>query len=155
MKYFFHILSLTLFVILLFPNTLHAQQGGSLDVLKLETKDLPTGYQFTEKLKCRSTQAAQLYKNINTYQQELGGVAHASYQSVIGNKDSGSILYFQFNESKDIQAFLEQHLWGDKGQPSKTRPEEYAVYGKILIIWSTNSDSKIKAASKRKIENVK
>lgn len=136
----------------------HAQQKANnlLNLFHIKAKDLPSGYQFTEKLMCKSNQAKSLYKSVDSYQDDMGKVVYQSYQSVKAGKDSGTILYFQFQSKRDRDNFLRNHLWGNDGHATSAHPEEYALYlGTVLVIWSTNLDSKLKEVSQKHISRLR
>lgn len=138
-------------------NSVNGQQGttNQLGFLQLTEKDVPVGYQFITRLKCQSSNVTALYKNIASFENELGKVVHTNFQTLKANKETGTILYFQFENAKDSKAFLDNYLWGNEGKPTIAHPEEYAAYGKFLVIWSTGLNSEIKKASQNMIERLK
>ena len=127
-----------------------------LSMLHLSESDLPEGYQFSEVLACKTSKLNSFYKNVNNYSDEIGQVAFKGFQSIESDSDKGSILYFQFQDPKGLQNFLNDYLWGKEGKASEKRPDEYMILAEnFLILWSVNLDSPIKGISKLKIEQLK
>lgn len=127
-----------------------------LEMFQLKESNLPSGYQFTPKMSCQSKQAAALFRNISSFNNEFGEIAHTAYQSFRGNGETGSILYFQFKDAKDFKQFLDDYLWGKAGNPTSKHPEEYMIFRKnILIVYSVSQDSPLKKASHDMIEQLK
>ena len=85
------------------------------------------------------------------YSSILGKVTKKDFQTLVGKEDQGSILYFEFEKPLEMDAFLGGLLWGESSKPTKAHPEEIKVKDKILIVWSFNKDSQIKALSKEKV----
>ncbi|MGL1884871.1 MAG: hypothetical protein OCD76_00040 [Reichenbachiella sp.] len=121
--------------------------------LFLTVEELPEGYKSTNEINCKSIQASILYEKPETYAMLIGKVKSKSFQSFKSKKDSGSILYLEFEEAFDKTGFLEGLLWGGN-KPTSEHPEEYQVKDNILIIWSLSKKSEIKNISKKKVLNV-
>lgn len=119
--------------------------------LFLTSEELPEGYKITDDINCKSIQASIIFEKPETYAMLIGNVKSKSFQSFKSKKDSGSILYFEFEEPFDKTGFLEGLLWGG-GKPTSAHPEEYLVKDNLLIIWSLSKKSAIKRLSKSKIE---
>jgi len=134
---------------LLLTTTLFSQ---ALADLKLKAKEIPKGYTLNDGQICVSMQACNFYTDIATYSNIVGTVKSKSIQSFKNKTDSGSILYFEFENRFKGDRFLQGLLWGKEGQPSAEHPEEYLTKGKFLIIWSFHPDSTIREKSEAKIE---
>jgi len=141
------ILTIALFI----SGNLAAQE--IFEKMILTTADLPQDYIFVEALNCKSIQAQILYDKPETYAIIIGKLASKQSQSFIGNKDIGSILFFEFEKPFEQAGFLEALLWEGR-KPTKEHPETFLVKDNILIIWSTSKKSKVKSISKAKIEGV-
>ena len=130
------------------------KKENRIDNYKLKSSDLPEGYIFTPDLNCKSIQPLTFYKQAESlYGMILGEIEFKDFQSFKGKKDEGTILYFQFKEKFEGDGFLNGYLWGEKDKATKQHPEEFLVTeNNILIIWSTDLDSKIKSISKLKIK---
>ena len=135
-------------------STIKIDKENDLENYKLNKADLPDGYKFTSKLNCKSIQANTFYEQAESlYGIILGEVEYKDFQSFKGKKDTGSILYFQFKEKFKNDSFLKNYLWGEKNKPNKKHPEDFIITNdNILIIWSTDLDSKIKLISKNKVK---
>ncbi len=118
---------------------------------QLTSEELPEGYNSTNELNCKSIQANILFDKPDMYAMLIGKVKYKSFQSFKSKKDSGSILYFEFEEPFEQTGFLEGLLWGGS-KPTSEHPEEYEVKDNILIIWSLRKKSQIKTLSKSKIQ---
>ena len=138
----------TLLLIALLITTLGYSQ--TFDALKLTDTDIPEGYTLTEDLKCIAIQAHLLFKNPEMYSALIGKVKSKESQNFNNKKDSGSILFFEFENNFEKQSFIEGLLWGGK-KPSNQHPEEIFVKDNILIIWSFAQNSPLKEISKNKI----
>ena len=125
----------------------------SLEKLKISSEELPKEYTFTEETQCKSIQACMFYKQTDLYSSFLGKIKSKEIQNFISKKDSGSIMYFEFEKNFDGEGFLKGLLWGSD-KPSKSHPEEFIVKGKILIIYSLEKDSELKKLSQNKIKTL-
>jgi hypothetical protein len=134
---------------LLLSTTLFSQ---TIADLKLKPKEIPKTYALSDGNICITPQACNFYNDIATYSNFVGTVKSKSIQSFKSKKDSGSIMYFEFDHTFKGDRFLQGLLWGKDGQPTDEHPEEYLAKGKFLIIWSLRSDSAIKEKSETKIE---
>lgn len=131
------------------------QSKNILNMFELQQKDLPEGYQFTEVLNCKTAQVNSFFKNIDLYRNDIGTVAFKGFQSIESKNDSGSILYFQFQDPKNLESFLNDYLWGKDGEASNKRPERYMILANnYLIIWSVELDSPITEISRKKINSL-
>lgn len=140
---------ITLFAVL---TSFQALQDDPFAKLLLTDEELPAGYKATNRTECKSIQAGILYENPETYAMLIGKVKNKSFQSFKSKKDSGSILYFEFEKPFEQTGFLEGLLWGGS-KPTLEHPEEYQVKDNILIIWSFDKKSEIKSLSRNKVQN--
>lgn len=138
------------FLLLLFiaSTNLFAQ---NFDKLKLTVNEIPNDYKLTEESKCISIQVCTFYKNPEIYSALIGKIKSKEIQNFGNKKDSGSIMYFEFEKDFVMQGFLEGLLWGGK-KSTKEHPEEFFAWKNILIIWSLSQNSDLKKISKEKIE---
>jgi hypothetical protein len=136
---------------LLLTTTLFSQ---TITDLKLKGKEIPKTYILSDGNNCISPQACTFYNDIETYTNIVGKVKSKAMQSFKGKKDSGSIMYFEFENRFKGDRFLQGLLWGKEGQPSKEHPEEYVTKGKFLIIWSFHPDSPIRQKSEAKADAI-
>jgi len=121
--------------------------------LKLKPKEIPKGgYTLSDGNICVTPQACTFYNDIETYSNIVGTVKSKAIQNFKNKADSGSIMYFEFENRFKGDRFLQGLLWGKEGQPSDEHPEEYLVKGKFLIIWSFHPDSPVREKSEAKIE---
>ena len=123
----------------------------NFDKLKLAENEIPNDYKLTEESKCISIQACTFYKNPGMYSALIGKIKSKEIQNFENKRDSGSIMYFEFEKDFEMQGFIEGLLWGGK-KPTKEHPEEFFSWKNILIIWSFSQNSDLKKISKEKIE---
>jgi hypothetical protein len=124
--------------------------------LKLTSEELPTGYNIIADDRCKSIQATLFFKDYNLYSSFLPALEAKEFQSFKGNKDEGTILYFQYKTEADAQqteSFVKGLIWGGKS-PSGEHPEEIIIKKNFLIIWSLDRKSKIKELSKNKVQKI-
>jgi uncharacterized surface anchored protein len=129
---------------------LSAQQ---LDNLKLTETEIPEGYKLTDDSKCISIQACTFYSNPQIYEVIIGKVKSKEIQNFENKKDSGSIMYFEFEDQFEMESFLQPLLWGGK-KPTHEHPEQILVKENILIIYSFPLKSQLVELSKKKVETV-
>jgi len=122
--------------------------------LKLKSKEIPKSYFLSDGNNCVSVQACTFYNDIETYSNIVGTVKSKQMQSFKSKTDSGSIMYFEFENRFKGDRFLQGLLWGKDKEPTDAHPEEYLAKGKFLIIWSFHPDSTIKEKSEAKIEAI-
>lgn len=122
--------------------------------LKLKNKEIPKSYFLSDGNNCVSVQACTFYNDIETYSNIVGTVKSKQMQSFKSKTDSGSIMYFEFENRFKGDRFLQGLLWGKDKEPTDAHPEEYLAKGKFLIIWSFHPDSAIKEKSETKIEAI-
>jgi len=122
--------------------------------LKLKNKEIPKSYFLSDGNNCVSVQACTFYNDIETYSNIVGTVKSKSMQSFKSKTDSGSIMYFEFENRFKGDRFLQGLLWGKDKEPTDAHPEEYLAKGKFLIIWSFHPDSTIKEKSEAKIDAI-
>lgn len=122
--------------------------------LKLKPKEIPKSYTLSDGHNCVSPEACTFYNDIATYSNIVGTVKSKEIQSFKSKTDSGSIMYFEFENRFKGDRFLQGLLWRKDGQPTDEHPEEYLAKGKFLIIWSFHPDSVIKEKSEAKIEAI-
>lgn len=138
-------------VMLLFTTNLFSQ---TIADLKLKPKEIPKTYTLSDGNNCISVQACTFYNDIATYSNIVGTIKSKGIQSFKSKTDSGSIMYFEFENRFKGDRFLQGLLWGKEGQPTEGHPEEYLAKGKFLIIWSFQPESAIKEKSETKIEGI-
>ena len=124
---------------------------GQIDSLKLTDGEIPSGYQSSKELLCVTPHASSFYDQTDIYGSLIGFVTRKEFQSFGKKGDKGTILYFEFEKEFKAQAFLNGLLWGSASVPTKSEPDEYYAKGKILVIWSFNLKSELKAISKAKV----
>ena len=122
--------------------------------LKLKNKEIPKSYFLSDGNNCVSVQACTFYNDIETYSNIVGTVKSKQMQSFKSKTDSGSIMYFEFENRFKGDRFLQGLLWGKDNEPTDAHPEEYLAKGKFLIIWSFHPDSTIKEKSEAKIDAI-
>lgn len=122
--------------------------------LKLKSKEIPKSYFLSDGNNCVSVQACTFYNDIETYSNIVGVIKSKAMQSFKSKTDSGSIMYFEFENRFKGDRFLQGLLWGKDKEPTDAHPEEYLANGKFLIIWSFHPDSTIKEKSETKIEAI-
>jgi hypothetical protein len=122
--------------------------------LKLKSKEIPKSYFLSDGNNCVSVQACTFYNDIETYSNIVGTVKSKAMQSFKSKTDSGSIMYFEFENRFKGDRFLQGLLWGKDKEPTDAHPEEYLAKGKFLIIWSFHPDSVIKEKSDTKIDSI-
>jgi hypothetical protein len=122
--------------------------------LKLKTKEIPKTYILSDGQICVTNQACNFYTDIATYSNIVGTVKSKEIQSFRSKTDSGSIMYFEFENRFKGDTFLQGLLWGKDKEPTDEHPEEYLAKGKFLIIWSFHPDSTVKEKSEAKIEAI-
>ena len=145
-------IKITLSTLFLFLTTTIFSQ--TIADLKLKTKEIPKGYTLSDGHICITPQACNFYNDIGTFSNFVGTVKSKSIQSFKSKKDSGSIMYFEFDHTFKGDKFLQGLLWGKDGQPTDEHPEEYVAKGKFLIIWSLQADSPLKEKSETKVETL-
>ncbi len=138
-------------LLILFFTTSSNLFAQNFDKLKLAENEILEGYKLVEESKCISIQACTFYKNPEIYSGLIGKIKNKEIQNFENKKDSGSIMYFEFEKDFEMKGFLEGLLWGGK-KPTKEHPEEFFIWKNILIIWSFSQNSELKKASKGKIE---
>lgn len=138
-------------LLLLFTTNIFSQ---TIDDLKLKPKEIPKGYTLSDGHICVSPQACTFYTDIETYSNMTGVLKSKAVQSFKNKTDSGSIMYFEFENRFKGDRFLQGMLWGKDGEPTDEHPEEYLAEGKFLIIWSFRSNSKIKEKSEAKVDAI-
>ena len=121
----------------------------SIEKLKISGEELPKEYVMTKETQCKSVQACAFYKQTDLYSSFLGKVKSKEIQNFQSKKDSGSIMYFEFENDFDGEGFLKGLLWGSE-LPSKLHPEEFIAKGKFLIIYSFEKDSELKKLAQNK-----
>lgn len=126
----------------------------NIEKLKLVDNEIPKEYALTEKEKAFSIQARLFYKNPDMYSMIIGKVKNKEVQNFEGSNDSGSIMYFEFEENFTAERFLKGLLWGQSKKPTNEHPEEIFVKGNLLLIWSFTKNSPLKLLSKNKIESL-
>ncbi|WP_264536707.1 hypothetical protein [Flavobacterium sp. N1736] len=136
---------------LLFTTTIFSQ---TIADLKLKSKEIPKSYTLSDGHICVSPQACNFYTDIATYANFVGVVKSKEIQSFKSKTDSGSIMYFEFENRFKGDSFLQGLLWGKAKEPTDEHPEEYLATGKFLIIWSFRPDSVIKEKSEAKINTI-
>ncbi len=125
--------------------------GQNIDSLQLTEKEIPENYTINNENNCISIQARILYDNTTIYEVLIGKIKQKKIQSFDSKKETGSIIYFEFENEFTASVFLEGLLWGGS-KPTKEHPEEYFNKGNYLIIWSFKKGSLIKKISEEKIK---
>lgn len=126
--------------------------GQSFEKMKITKEELPQEYSFSEDTQCQAIQACLFYKQTDIYSSFLGKVKSKEIQNFESKKDSGTIMYFEFEKNFEGEAFLKGLLWGQSSQPTKAHPEEIIVKGKFVIIYSFQKESELKKLSQDKIK---
>jgi tetratricopeptide (TPR) repeat protein len=121
--------------------------------LKLAANEIPKDYTLTNDNKCISIQVNTFYNAPEIYEALIGKVKSKQIQHFNHKTDSGSILYFEFEQPFKSERFLSGLIWGDK-KPSKKNPETFYVKDNILIIWSFKQGSDLPKVSAKKIKTI-
>ncbi|WP_310380379.1 hypothetical protein [Flavobacterium sp.] len=143
----------SVFICLLFFS-LTSLVAQNIEKLKLVDNEIPKEYTLTENDNAFSIQARLFYKNPDMYSMIIGKVKNKEVQNFQSSNDSGSIMYFEFEENFTVESFLKGLLWGQSKKPTNDHPEEFFVKGNLLIIWSFTKNSALKLLSKNKIESL-
>jgi len=129
---------------------------GTIDDLKLDEGDLPTGWSFGTGLNCASNQVRLMYEKHEMFS-ALQQPREHDYQTVTGPAgESGSILYFQYpNDVSGAESgFVAGMLWGAAKKttgPSTEHPEDYLTVSSTLVIWCLPPGNEVKKISQYKI----
>ena len=132
-----------------FSINIFAQKVEKLILLENE---IPNEYKIVESNKCKSIQSTLLFKNPEMYEMLYGKIVSKKIQNFENSKDSGSVLYLEFEKKFESESFIKGLIWGGSKNPTEKNPEEIMVKNNILVIWSFNKISKLKEISKKKIE---
>lgn len=124
----------------------------SFDKIKLAENEIPAGYKLTNKPQCISIQACTFYNNPQMYDFLIGKVKSKDVQNFENKKDSGSIMYFEFENKFEMENFLQGLFWGGK-KATQEHPEQIFVKDKILIVYSFPLESDLMKVSQKKIED--
>jgi hypothetical protein len=138
---------LFLFAILYSFNT----SAQTLEKIKLAENEIPAEYKLTNEPQCISIQACTFYKRPDMYESFIGKLKSKDIQNFENKKDSGSIMYFEFEEKFEMESFLKGLLWGGN-KATKEHPEQIYVKDKIVIIYSFPLKSSLVEVSKKKVE---
>ncbi len=139
-------------VICLLFFSLTSLVAQNIEKLKLVENEMPKEYKLTGNDKAISIQAHLFYKNPDMYSMIIGKIKSKEVQNFESSNDSGSIMYFEFEDDFSGESFLKGLLWGQSNKPTKEHPEEIFIKGNLLIIWSFTKNSELKLLSKKKIE---
>jgi hypothetical protein len=141
---------------LLFLFTILCSFGTSaqvFDKIKLTESEISAGYKLTDEPQCISIQACTFYKNPKMYDFLIGKVKSKEVQNFVNGNDSGSIMYFEFENQFDKETFLEGLFWGGK-KATQEHPEQILVKDKILIVYSFPLENDLIKVSQKKVESV-
>jgi hypothetical protein len=138
---------LFLFAILYSFNT----SAQTFDEIKLAENEIPTEYKLTNEPQCISIQACAFYDSPDMYEILIGKLKSKDIQNFENKKDSGSIMYFEFEKKFEMESFLKGLLWGGN-KATREHPEQIFVKDKILIIYSFPLKSSLVEVSKKKVE---
>jgi hypothetical protein len=139
---------LLLFAILYGFNT----SAQTFEKIMLTENEIPAEYKLTNESQCISIQACTFYESPDTYEALIGKIKSKDIQNFENKKDSGSIMYFEFEEKFEMEGFLKGLLWGGN-KATREHPEQIYVKDKILIIYSFPLKSSLVEVSKKKIES--
>ncbi len=123
-------------LVILFALQLFADQ--SIDSLKLAKGDLPQGYTFGTEIMSVSVQPVTFYKMPDSSGLMPGPVKKDFQTFMYEGKPRGSLLLFQYRNSKDaagVKGFLTGLLWGEQNGPTKMHPEEMYIYENVVMIF--------------------
>ena len=135
---------------LIYSFNLSAQ---TIEKIKLAENEISAEYKLTDQEQCISIQACLFYKHPETYSAFIGKVKSKDIQNFKNKKDSGCIMYFEFEKKFEMESFLKGLLWGGK-KATAEHPEEIFIKDTILIIYSFPLKSKLIEVSKKKVETV-
>jgi hypothetical protein len=141
---------------LLFVLTILCSFGLSaqvFDKIKLTESEIPAEYKLTNKPQCISIQACTFYNNPKMYDFLIGKVKSKDVQNFENGKDSGSIMYFEFENKLEMESFLQGLFWGGK-KATEEHPEQILVKDKILIVYSLPLENDLIKVSQKKVESV-
>ncbi|MGL4630641.1 MAG: hypothetical protein ACRCVT_05480 [Leadbetterella sp.] len=140
------IISFLLFNLLISFHT----KAQNIDSLQLYQNEIPDGYKLSDNNNCISIQATLFYKDPSIYSSIIGNLVSKRIQNFDNKKDSGSILYFEFDDNFKAELFLGSLLWGGN-KPTREHPEEFFSKGKFLVIWSFKKGNVVTKKSKDKL----
>jgi hypothetical protein len=123
-----------------------------IEKMKLSENEITKEYRITENNQSKSIQASTLFKNPEMYEMIYGKIKSKEIQNFENAKDSGSIMYLEFEKNFESESFIKGLIWGKNKKPTNENPEEIFVKENILIIWSFEENSELKKLSKKKIE---
>jgi hypothetical protein len=122
----------------------------TLDALKIQPNEIPVGFVATEEEHCISIQACTFYESPEIYEGFMGKLKQKAIQNFVNGKDSGCIMYFEFEKKFTMQSFLQGLLWGGK-KATTEHPEEIYINDKWLVIYSFPLKNELKEVSKAKV----
>ncbi|PKB16297.1 hypothetical protein [Flavobacterium sp. 5] len=125
----------------------------SFDKIKLTESEIPAGYKLTDEDQCISIQACTFYDSPEMYGFLIGKVKSKEVQNFVNNKNSGSIMYFEFEKKFEQEGFLQGLFWGGK-KATKEHPEQILVKDKIVIVYSFPLENDLIKVSQKKVESV-
>ena len=125
----------------------------TLEKMKLVPSEFPTGFQLTEDPQCISIQACSFYDSPEIYEGFMGKIKEKAIQNFVNGKDSGCIMYFEFEKKFEMQSFLQGLLWGGK-KATAEHPEEIYINDKWLLIYSFPLKNTLKEVSIAKVVTV-
>lgn len=135
--------------LIVFSINIVAQNTEKIVLLENE---IPKEYKITENNQCKSIQATLLFKTPEMYEMIYGKIKSKKVQNFENPKDSGSVLYVEFEKKFESESFIRGLIWGESKNPTKKNPEEIMVKNNILVIWSFDKNSRLKEISKKKVE---
>lgn len=124
----------------------------SVEDIKLRKNEIPKNYEFTNKLFTYSIQVRMFYDEPHLFGSSLSNISK-QYQSIVGKKERGSILYFKFDKdfSNSDRERVKSNFYGPERRLSAHHPEEIYINNNILIIWAFRPNSEIKKISQEKV----
>lgn len=126
-------------------------EAQTFEKIKLAENEIPSEYKLTNEPQCISIQACTFYESPDMYEAIIGKLKSKDIQNFENKKDSGSIMYFEFEKKFDMESFLKGLLWGGN-KATKEHPEQFLVKDTILIIYSFPLKSRLVEVSKKKVE---
>lgn len=79
--------------------------GQTLDTLKLTDTEIPMGYKISNELLCVTPHVKSFYNQTDLFESSLGKIIKKQFQSFSKKGDTGSILYFEFENEFKANSF--------------------------------------------------
>lgn len=128
-----------------------SSSAQTFEKIKLTENEISSEYKLTNEPQCISIQACTFYDSPDLYEAIIGNLKSKDIQNFENKKDSGSVMYFEFEKKFEMESFLKGLLWGGN-KATKEHPEQFLVKDNLLIIYSFPLKSNLVEVSKKKVE---